>query len=168
MKQGKLYTFQEFVLDVDNACLRQGQERRALRPKAFDLLRYLVERPGQLVPKDELFQALWPHIVVDGATLTGCIRAIRTVLNDDAKRPRFIETIPTRGYRFIGQVASSQHSVVSREEESQNAKVKMQKSKRKSRTFHPSPWHPTPSTFFGRKRCRTHTTARLVGQSPAW
>jgi DNA-binding winged helix-turn-helix (wHTH) protein/predicted ATPase len=116
MRQGKLYTFQEFVLDVDDASLRQGQEQRPLRPKAFNMLCYFVERPGQLVTKDELFHALWPNIVVDGATLTGCIRELRTVLNDDAKQPRFIETVPTRGYRFIGKVVSSQHSVVSREE----------------------------------------------------
>jgi DNA-binding winged helix-turn-helix (wHTH) protein/predicted ATPase len=107
MRQGTLYTFQEFVLDVDNAYLRQGQEQRPLRPKAFDMLRYFVERPGQLVTRDELFQALWPHIVVDGATLTGCIRELRIVLKDDAKQPRFIETVPRRGYRFIASVAAS-------------------------------------------------------------
>ncbi|MEW6298098.1 MAG: winged helix-turn-helix domain-containing protein, partial [Thermodesulfobacteriota bacterium] len=113
MRQGKRYTFQEFVLDVDNACLRQGQEQRPLRPKAFDLLCYLVERPGQLITREELFQALWPQTVIDEATLTGCIRAIRTALNDDAKQPRCIETIPRRGYRFIGKVVSSQSSVIS-------------------------------------------------------
>src|SRR5262245_2720309 len=144
MRQGRLYTFQNFILDVDNACLRQGQEQRMLRPKAFDMLRYFVERPGQLVTRDELFQALWPNIVVDGATLTGCIRAIRTALNDDAKQPRLIETVPTRGYRFIGKVVSSQHSVVRREEEKQNAKGKTQKAKIGTVFPAPNTQHPTP------------------------
>lgn len=58
MRQGKLYIFQGFVLDVDDACLRQGQKKCALRSKVFDLLCYFVERPGQLVTKDELFHAL--------------------------------------------------------------------------------------------------------------
>lgn len=144
MRQGKRYTFQQFVLDVDNACLRQGQEQCALRPKAFDMLLYFVERPGQLVTKDELFQALWPNIVVDGATLAGCIRELRIVLKDDARQPRFIETVPTRGYRFIGKVVSTQYSVVRREEETQKAKGKRQGAKGGTVFPTPNPQHPAP------------------------
>jgi len=124
MGQGYIYTFQDFVLDIDSAVLRERQERRALRPKAFDLLRYFVERPGQLITKEELFNALWPQIVVDNATLTGCIRDLRAVLNDDAKQPRFIETVPTRGYRFIAEVQRPESNLQSQEEENQKSKVK--------------------------------------------
>lgn len=104
MARGTTYTFADFVLDGDNASLHQGTTQHRLRPKAFAMLRYLVERPGQLVTKKELLQALWPGIVVADATLTGCIRDLRAVLGDSVKQPRFIETVPTRGYRFIAKV----------------------------------------------------------------
>lgn len=106
MQYKKIYLFQDFILDLDNARLFHGQTPCKLRPKAFAMLRYFVERPGQLVTKDELFQALWPNIVVDKATLTGCIRELRTALNDNSKQPRCIETVPTRGYRFIAPLST--------------------------------------------------------------
>lgn len=142
MGQGRCYAFQDFILDVDNASLHLGRQPRRLRPKAFDMLRYLVERPGQLVTKEELFHALWPNIIVNAATLTGCIRELRTVLKDDAKQPRFIETIPTRGYRFIGKVISTQSSVISREQD---------KPKAKRGTVFPAPHsQPPPPVLVGR------------------
>ncbi|NOT52961.1 MAG: transcriptional regulator, partial [Deltaproteobacteria bacterium] len=106
MARGTTYTFADFVLDGDNASLHQGTTQHRLRPKAFAMLRYLVERPGQLVTKKELLQALWPGIVVADATLTGCIRDLRAVLGDSVKQPRFIETVPTRGYRFIAPLTT--------------------------------------------------------------
>jgi predicted ATP-dependent serine protease len=77
-------------------------------------------------------------------TVTGCIRELRTVLNDNAKQPWFIETIPTRGYRIIGKVVSSQHSVVSRKEEKQKAKSERQRTKGGTVFPAPNPQHPTP------------------------
>ena len=93
-----------------------------LRPKTFAVLRYLVEHPEQLVTKEELLNAVWAETVVGEDALTGCIRDLRKVLGDEAKRPQYIETVHRRGYRFIGkvvrsqEVASSQQSVASREE----------------------------------------------------
>jgi DNA-binding winged helix-turn-helix (wHTH) protein len=131
MGQGHRYAFQDFVLDIANATLHHGQTLCALRPKALAMLHYFVARPGQLISKDELFAVLWPNIVVDNATLTGCVRELRAVLHDDARQPRFIETISKRGYRFIPKVVSPQLSVVS-EEERQKAEDKWQIAKRLS------------------------------------
>ena len=77
-----------------------------LQPQPFHVLRLLVSRPGELVTREEIQEALWP----DGTTvefsqgLNFCIRQIRAALNDDAREPRFIETLPKRGYRFIARV----------------------------------------------------------------
>jgi len=99
--------FADFRLDVPNASLWHGEREIKLKPKAFDVLCYLVRHAGQLVSKDALWQAVWPHVVVSDAVLTVCVGEIRQALADDAKTPRFIETVHRRGYRFLGEVVSS-------------------------------------------------------------
>ncbi len=97
--------FPPFRLDTVNQCLWRGdgaaEERILLAPRAFDLLRYLVEHPGRLVAHDELLEALWPKTYVQPEVLKSHIASIRAVLGDDARKPRFIETLSRRGYRFI-------------------------------------------------------------------
>ena len=101
--------FPPFRLDTVNQCLWRGdgvaEERILLAPRAFALLRYLVEHPGRLVAHDELLEALWPKTYVQPEVLKSHIAAIRAVLGDDAKKPIFIETLSRRGYRFIAPVA---------------------------------------------------------------
>jgi Tol biopolymer transport system component len=75
-----------------------------LTPKAFDLLVYLVERHGRLVEKGTLMSALWPDTVVEEANVAYNISALRKVLGDGREDAKFIETVPTRGYRFVGRV----------------------------------------------------------------
>jgi predicted ATPase/DNA-binding winged helix-turn-helix (wHTH) protein len=100
--------FPPFRLDSESQCLWRGdglaEERILLAPKAFAVLRYLVEHPGRLVTQDELFEALWPKTYVQPEVLKSHIAAIRAVLGDDARRPIFIETLSRRGYRFIAPV----------------------------------------------------------------
>src|SRR6267142_6130251 len=100
--------FPPFRLDTVNQCLLRGdgvaEERIPLAPKAFDVLRYLVEHPGRLLPHDELLEALWPKTYVQPEVLKSHIAAIRAVLGDDARKPMFIETLSRRGYRFIAPV----------------------------------------------------------------
>jgi DNA-binding winged helix-turn-helix (wHTH) protein len=84
--------FPPFRLDVDNQCLwhlgAQGAERRILlTPKAFTMLRYLVERAGRLVTQEELLEALWTETYVQPEVLKSHIRDIRAVLGDDPKSP---------------------------------------------------------------------------------
>ncbi len=93
--------FGPFRIDMENEQLWRYQESIPLKPKAFAVLRHLVERHGKLVTKRELFTTIWPDAVVSDGVLTTCIKEIRKALDDAAKAPRFIETVHRRGYRFI-------------------------------------------------------------------
>jgi adenylate cyclase len=97
--------FEGFTLDPSRACLsRDGVEVR-LRPKAFDLLRFLAERPGRLVTKDEIGAAVWPNVVVTDDSLVQCVRDVRGALGDD--RQRIVRTVLRRGYLFAAEVKAS-------------------------------------------------------------
>jgi DNA-binding winged helix-turn-helix (wHTH) protein/tetratricopeptide (TPR) repeat protein len=98
-------TFQSFRLDSTNHCLWNGEERVRIPPKAFDVLRYLVENPDRLVTQDELLEALWPDTYVNPEVLRKYILDVRKILGDRPDRPEFIETLPKRGYRFVAAVA---------------------------------------------------------------
>jgi predicted ATPase len=98
--------FPPFRLDKTNQCLWRcddtgAQQRVPLKPKAFEVLRYLIEHAGRLVAQDEILQAVWPDVSVQPDVLKRHIFDIRTELGDDPKHPRFIETLPRRGYQFI-------------------------------------------------------------------
>ena len=103
----KRIVFNPFCLDLANEQLWRGSQAIKLRPKAFAVLDHLLGRPGQLVTKDDLLNAVWPGTFVSDAVLKVTIRQIREALGDDPKSPRFIETAHRRGYRFIGQIAES-------------------------------------------------------------
>src|SRR5215510_2197935 len=102
--------FGEFRFDPSNLRLWRGERVCRLTPKAFALLDFLVARPGQLVSKDVLLTALWPDVTVSEAALTVCVQEVRRVLRDDARRPRFVETVHRRGFRFIGVVTEEVES----------------------------------------------------------
>ena len=97
--------FQSFRLDTMNHCLWSGEKRVRIPPKAFDVLRYLVENPGRLVTQDELLEALWSETYVNPEILRKYILDIRRILGDRPDKPVFIETVTKRGYRFIAPVA---------------------------------------------------------------
>jgi predicted ATPase/DNA-binding winged helix-turn-helix (wHTH) protein len=100
----RLIIFDPFRLDLANERLYRGAQAIKLRPKAFAVLTYLLRRPGQLVTKEELLNAVWPETFVGDAVLKVTIRQLRDSLGDDPKSPRFIETAHRRGYRFIGHI----------------------------------------------------------------
>jgi len=85
--------------------LMSGDRQVRLTPKALALLSYLAGRPGEVITKEELFGALWPEVAVGDAALVTCIQELRKALGDNARRPRYIETLHRRGYRFIGKSA---------------------------------------------------------------
>jgi pimeloyl-ACP methyl ester carboxylesterase/DNA-binding winged helix-turn-helix (wHTH) protein len=95
--------FPPFHLDLAAGRLAYGEEPLDLPPKAFAVLRYLAERPGQLVSKEELLQGIWPDVHVGADVLKVSVSEIRKVLDDPCKEPRFIETAHRRGYRFIAK-----------------------------------------------------------------
>jgi DNA-binding winged helix-turn-helix (wHTH) protein/tetratricopeptide (TPR) repeat protein len=97
-------SFPPFLLDPVNERLWRGKRPVALKPKTFAVLRHLIERPQRLVTKEELLDALWGDVQVGEAVLKTHLREIRQALGDDARAPRFIETVHRRGYRFIAGV----------------------------------------------------------------
>jgi TolB-like protein/DNA-binding winged helix-turn-helix (wHTH) protein len=97
-------SFHPFQLDPENHCLWRGEERLQITPKAFDVLRYMVEKAGSLVTQEELLEALWPNTFVNPEVLRKYILEIRRVLGDRAENPVFIETVTKRGYRFVAPV----------------------------------------------------------------
>jgi TolB-like protein/DNA-binding winged helix-turn-helix (wHTH) protein len=97
-------SFQSFRLDTANQCLWREGERVPIPPKAYGVLRYLVENPGRLVTQNELLEALWPETYVNPEILRKYILDIRKILGDRPDKPVFIETLTKRGYRFIALV----------------------------------------------------------------
>ncbi|AOE85204.1 AAA family ATPase [Pseudomonas sp. TCU-HL1] len=93
--------FVDFELDEANACLLRNGKAVALAPTPFTLLCELARQPGSLLTKDALLDAVWGHRFVSDSVLKTAISELRTALGDDPKRPRFIETVSRRGYRFI-------------------------------------------------------------------
>src|SRR5215475_2661353 len=98
------WQFEDFRLDLGNACLWHGAESLALPPKALHVLHYLVTHPGQLVTKDELLDSIWPETAVTDAVVRVAIGALRKAL-DDTRRPFLvIATVSRWGYRFLPPV----------------------------------------------------------------
>lgn len=90
-----------FRVDLSAERLWKESEAIELTPKAWALLRYLLERPGQLITKTELLDAIWGNIAVGEGSLTKVVFELRSAFGDTAQKPRFIETVHRRGFRFI-------------------------------------------------------------------
>ncbi len=100
-----IYRFGDFTLDVSNRELSLAGKRLDLNARYFDALALLVREHGRLLEKDRFFEEVWDDVVVSDSALTQCIKAIRQRLGDDAGKPRFIQTVPRHGYRFIAPVS---------------------------------------------------------------
>ncbi len=100
-------TFGQFEFDERRRHLRTAGQRVRLSGQALDLLCLLLERPGELILREEIERRLWPDRNVDfDHGLDVVVSRLRTVLGDKGASPRFIETMPRRGYRFIEPVTS--------------------------------------------------------------
>ncbi|AMK24653.1 transcriptional regulator [Sphingobium sp. SJ10-10] len=102
-KPARILRFDAFQLDCDNRQLRKDGLPIALGSRYFDALALLVSRGGELVTKDVFMEQVWHGIPVTDEALTQCIRTLRRALGDDAANPRFIETVPKHGYRFVAE-----------------------------------------------------------------
>src|SRR5262245_41196573 len=109
----QLYRFGDFTLDTDQRVLLRLGKPLPLTPKVFDTLLILVENSGRVIKKDELMRRLWPDTFVAEANITFNIQQLRKFLGDDARRPRYIETVSRRGYRFIAKVEAVTESQTS-------------------------------------------------------
>jgi TolB-like protein/DNA-binding winged helix-turn-helix (wHTH) protein/Flp pilus assembly protein TadD len=96
------YCFDTVVVDeAAHTLIRDGQPQ-PIEPKAFAVLLALLRRPGELLPRDELLDSVWGHRHVTPGVLTRAIAQLRSALDDDSQRPRYIQTQHALGYRFIG------------------------------------------------------------------
>ena len=107
------YRFGEFTLDADQKVLLREGKPLLLAPKVVETLLTLVQNSGRILEKQELMARLWPDTFVEESNLTYTIVQLRKALGDDARHSRYIETIPKRGYRFIGQTVIENKPVIS-------------------------------------------------------
>ena len=94
-------------IDADNESAWCGALRLSLTPRAFAVLRHLVEHRGRLITKQQLLTAVWRDAIVSDAALSSCIRDVRRALGDSSGAPRYLQTVHRRGFRFVGPVASA-------------------------------------------------------------
>ena len=99
----KCLRFDRFVLDLTRGALRTCDGDIALSPKAYGVLRHLAENAGRLVPKQELYEAVWPNVLVSNDSLVQCVRELRQKLGDDEHC--LIKTVSRRGYLFDVQIS---------------------------------------------------------------
>jgi DNA-binding winged helix-turn-helix (wHTH) protein/Tol biopolymer transport system component len=104
MNPSVVYEFGGFYLDPDERVLHRDGVMVALTPKATEILLALVERRGHIVEKADLMRLVWPDTAVEESNLTQNIYTLRRALGDTAGKCPFIETVPKRGYRFVGPV----------------------------------------------------------------
>ncbi len=114
-----LIRFGAFAADLGTRDLRKHGIRLKLQPQPFEVLAALLERPGQIVTRDELRTRLWPDgVFVDyDRGLNKAVNRLRDLLGDSADQPGFIETLPQRGYRFIAPVERDEPAAAKAEPE---------------------------------------------------
>src|SRR4029077_16883858 len=101
--------FATFEVDLQAQELRKGGLRLKLSGQPFQVLAILLEQPGVVVTREELQKRLWPDTFVDvDHNLNTAINKIREALGDSSENPRFVETLPRRGYRFIAPITVNQ------------------------------------------------------------
>jgi TolB-like protein/DNA-binding winged helix-turn-helix (wHTH) protein len=99
-----IFKFEHFEADETEFRFKSNGQVIELEPKAFRVLLVLLENPNRLVRKQELLDAVWKDSFITESTLTRTISLLRKVLGDGQREPKFIETVPTLGYRFTGEV----------------------------------------------------------------
>ena len=94
-------------IEPENEWAWCGERRLDLTPRAFAVLRHLVEHPQRLITKDDLLASVWRDTIVSDAALASCIRDLRRALGDSSRAPRYIATVHRRGFRYIGPIAAT-------------------------------------------------------------
>ncbi|MEH2502332.1 pimeloyl-ACP methyl ester carboxylesterase/DNA-binding winged helix-turn-helix (wHTH) protein [Bradyrhizobium sp. AZCC 1578] len=102
----RMLCFSGYALDLQRCAVMRGGRELQLRPKSFDVLRYLAVHAGRLISKEELIRATWPNVFVSDGCLVQCIRDIREALSDDAHE--IVKTVPRRGYLFAAELSDQE------------------------------------------------------------
>jgi DNA-binding winged helix-turn-helix (wHTH) protein len=105
-------SFGPFRLLPKQFLLLEGDKPVSLGSRALEILIALLERPGELISKQELMDRVWPSVFVEPANLTVHISALRRTLRDGRDGNRFIINIPGRGYKFVATVAAARHTLL--------------------------------------------------------
>ena len=108
MPHSPRFEFGPFQLDLNDRLLTRAGEVISLRPKATEILVRLVTNAGQLIKRDVLLKEVWPDTFVEESNLSQTIFTLRKALGDDRNDPRYIETVPRRGYRFVAEVTDEE------------------------------------------------------------
>ncbi|MFY9609690.1 MAG: winged helix-turn-helix domain-containing protein, partial [Blastocatellia bacterium] len=103
----EVYHFDDVLVDCAGRRVEKAARLCKITPRAFDVLVYLLEHPARIIEKQELFDEVWKEQFVTDNALTRIIKEIRQVIGDDADAPRYIETVPKRGYRFIAKISEA-------------------------------------------------------------
>jgi TolB-like protein/Tfp pilus assembly protein PilF len=99
------YEFDDVVVDPENYRVLKAGQPRPLGPRPFDLLLELLRHRGRILGKQELFDRVWGDVIVTDNALTRAMKDVRDALGDDARAPRYVETVARRGYRFVAPVS---------------------------------------------------------------
>ena len=102
--------FGAFRYDSESRVLSRDNEEMSLSPRVLAVLESLLKRPGKIVAKEAVLESAWDGAFVGEDSLTQAISQLRSALGDDPQRPRYIQTIPKRWYRFIAEVSESLRS----------------------------------------------------------
>ena len=116
------FCFGNIIVDVNAHTLMRENQPQVLEPKAFSVLLCVLGRPGEVLTKNELLDAVWGHRCVTPNVLSQAMTQIRHALGDDAHQSRFIETVPTLGYRFIALLTHAPYKQIDRTSLSQQVK----------------------------------------------
>lgn len=99
-----VYRFDRFTVEPHTGRLRRGDAVVPVEPRVFSILLFLVENRGRLVGKEEIFEEVWKDTLVTDSALTRALARLRKALDDDPREPRYVETVHSRGYRFLAGV----------------------------------------------------------------
>lgn len=107
-RKSLIYQFDDVRVDLDTFEVFKADAPLRLEPKAFEVLIFLIQNQGRLIQKRELLDAVWKEAFVTENAMTRVIAQLRKALGDGSKQARYIETVPTRGYRFVADVEIKQ------------------------------------------------------------
>ena len=96
------YSFGDYILDTKLEVLFANDQRVNLEPKQYSTLLLLCQHESQIVSREQLLEVIWNGVIVSENTINKHIAGIRKLLGDNAKSPKYIETVQRKGYRFIG------------------------------------------------------------------
>lgn len=113
----KTLRLREWHVDHATSRLTRDGEARSVEPKVMDLLFLLADEPGRVFTRAAIMAALWPNLTVSEDTLARCVFKLRRALDDDRENPRFIQTVPKRGYRLIAMTDDASVALNRRAEE---------------------------------------------------